>query len=54
MNVTLGEIIKVITRSKGNVTVEKAFIESILAENEKLKHDLSNLTEDFERLNEIF
>ena len=35
MNVTLGEIIKVITRSKGNVTVEKAFIDSILAENEK-------------------
>ena len=49
-----GEIMKVITRSSSNVTVEKAFIESILAENEKLKHDLSNLTEDFERLNEIF
>ena len=36
------------------VTVDKTYLEKILAQNNKLTNELSNLKDDFERLNEIF
>ena len=39
---------------QNRVTVDQSYIEGILAENEKLKSEINNLRDDFDRLNEIF